>query len=105
MKILLILPHQLYKDTFFPNDIKEIILYEHPHYFKEYDYNKKKLVLHKGSMEYYKDYLKDLGYKVKYVDYDEKYNFNLSDKDEGYYFDPIDNIKGLPKHFEMLESK
>ena len=102
MSTLLILPNQLFKVSFFPKDIKEVILYEHPQYFKAYNYNKKKLILHKGSMEYYKDYLKDKGFKVKYIDYDEK--LKISSKDEGVYFDPIDNIDGLPKNFKMLES-
>jgi deoxyribodipyrimidine photolyase-like uncharacterized protein len=49
--IFLILPHQLfhikylkdYKDNYF-------YLYEHPQYFKKYNYNKKKLILHRASL-------------------------------------------------------
>ena len=55
--MLLILPHQLYDKKYIPKDIKDIIIWEHPHYFKKYKYNKKKLVLHRASMKYYYDYL------------------------------------------------
>ena len=34
------------------------VIWEHPHFFKDYKYNQKKLLLHKGSMKYYFDYLK-----------------------------------------------
>ena len=32
------------------------ILWEHPHYFESFNYNKKKLMLHRGSMKYYYNY-------------------------------------------------
>ena len=54
---LLILPHQLFDPKYFP-DVKNIILYEHPQYFKKYNFNKKKLILHRASMKEYQDLLK-----------------------------------------------
>lgn len=100
--LLLVLPHQLYEYKYIPKDVSEVIIYEHPHYFSDYNYNQKKILLHKGSMEYYRDYLKDRNFKVVYVTYDRK--LKISNKEEGYYFDPIDKIDGLPKGFKMLES-
>ena len=65
---LVILPHQLYDKKYIDKSYK-IVLYEHPHYFKKYNYNKKRLMLHFASMEYYKDYLKENGYKVRLIKY------------------------------------
>ena len=87
--MLLILPHQLYSKKYiqkYKND--KIVLYEHPQYFTKYNFNKKKLVLHRASMKYYFDYLKKLKFNVSYIEYDKK----LPDK-KYHYFDPIDNIK------------
>ena len=55
---LVILPHQLFDPKYFPKDVKEVILYEHPQYFKKYNFNKKKLILHRASMKEYYDLLK-----------------------------------------------
>ena len=41
MKILILLPHQLFDKKYFPDDIEEVILYEHPQYFTKYKFNKK----------------------------------------------------------------
>ena len=58
--MLLILPHQLYNINILKKILekdKNVIIWEHPHYFKKYNYNKKKLILHRASMKYYYDYL------------------------------------------------
>lgn len=95
----LILPHQLFDKKYLKKHIEkkdQITLYEHPQYFKKYKFNKKKLILHRASMKYYYDYLKEHGFKVKYM------NFNKKLPNEDYkFFDPIDKIK---LKGEMLES-
>ncbi len=96
--MLLILPHQLYNKSFLPKDIENIIIWEHPHYFKKYKYNKKKLVLHRASMKYYYDYLKDNNYNVRYIEFNKKPTINNYT-----VFDPIDKIK-LYNHYTILES-
>ncbi len=100
--MLLILPHQLYNINILKKnlseDIKYIIIWEHPHYFKKYKYNKKKLVLHRASMKYYYDYLKENSYNVHYIEFNKKPTVNNYK-----VFDPIDKIK-LPNHYTMLES-
>ena len=55
----LILPHQLFDPKYLPKGISAIYLYEHPQYFTQYKYNKKRLVMHRGSMQYYLDLLKN----------------------------------------------
>lgn len=57
MDTLLVLPNQLFETKYIPKSIKKIYVYEHSHYFDAYNYNKKKLLLHKASLDYYKDYI------------------------------------------------
>jgi len=88
MNILIILPTQLFDKKYIDKveNIDKIILWEHPHYFKKYNYNKKKLMLHRASMKYYFDYLNK--YKVEYLEFSKK--FKKDNKKKYYIFDPID---------------
>lgn len=102
---LLLLPHQLFDKKYLPKEIKEIHLYEHPHYFgkgeNKYNMNKKKLILHRASMRYYYNYLKKNDYKVKYYEFKDKLNLN-----DYFIFDPIDSLDSLnlKGKFTILES-
>jgi len=69
MKTLLLLPNQLFKKH--DIDFNQIILYEHPKFFTEYNYHKSKLVFHRATMQKYYDFL-NKKYKVKYVNYYDK---------------------------------
>lgn len=98
MITLVILPNQLFHIKYHPDNIKKYIIWEHPHYFKSYNYNKKKLILHRASMRCYYDYLKSKELSVKYINFDTE----LSEKNYT-LFDPIDNID-LPNNYQILES-
>lgn len=97
MNNFIILPNQLFDKKYLNKDYKYII-WEHPHFFKDYKYNKKKLLLHKGSMEYYYDYLKKNKFSVKYIEFGEKFNIK-----EYKLFDPINKLK-LPGKYEIIDS-
>jgi deoxyribodipyrimidine photolyase-related protein len=97
MSSFIILPNQLFDKQYLDQSYNYII-YEHPHYFKTYNYNKKKLILHHASMKYYYDYLKFHKFTVKYIHYDEKFNIKNYT-----IFDPIDKIK-LTGKFTTIES-
>jgi deoxyribodipyrimidine photolyase-related protein len=97
MNNFIILPNQLFDKKYLDKDYK-FIIWEHPHYFKDYKYNKKKLLLHKGSMKYYFDYLKKNKFSVKYIDFDDKFNIK-----EYKLFDPINKLK-LPGKYEIIDS-
>lgn len=97
MNTFLILPHQLFEKKFLDKKYN-FVIWEHPHYFKSYNYNKKKLMLHRSSMRYYYDYLQNSNYKVEYVTFNNKPNI-----DNYVVFDPIDKIK-LPKKYIIIES-
>lgn len=104
-KTLVILPHQLFdpKPHLTPYKSSQIILWEHPHYFKhpKYKYNQKRLLLHRASMQYYFNLLKSRKFKVRYV------NLNQSPKlPKSYHiFDPIDKVTPkLPGKPTLIES-
>lgn len=85
----IILPNHLFDVKYLSKEHKYII-WEHPHFFTNYNFNKKKLMLHRASMRYYYDYLKNKDYTVKYVSFNQK----ISDEATEYkIFDPIDKIK------------
>lgn len=73
MKTLLLLPNQLFKKHDFEFD--QIILYEHPKFFTEYNYHKTKLVYHRSTMKNYYDNILKI-YKIKYIEYNDKLVLN-----------------------------
>jgi len=89
----IILPTQLFDKKYLDKSYNYII-WEHPHYFLTYKYNKKKIILHRASCSYYYDYLIKHNFNV--IDYIE-YNNNKSIKkytiNNYTIFDPIDKIK------------
>lgn len=97
MNTFVILPHQLYETKYLIKTYKYII-YEHPHYFKSYNYNKKKLILHRGSMIYYYNYLKKKNFDVKYIKFNESFDIK-----KYVLFDPIDKINLIGK-YEIIDS-
>lgn len=97
METFVILPNQLFEIKYLPKGYKYVI-YEHPHYFTSYNYNKKKLILHRGSMKYYFDYLKDKKIPIEYIEFNK--NFNIK---KYTLFDPIDKIN-LKGDYTLLDS-
>lgn len=96
----LILPTQLFEIKHLKKipeyDKYTYIIWEHPHYFRKYRYNKKKILLHRASCVYYAGYLKKNGFTVKHIAFDckpPKYDM---------MFDPIDKIKLL--NVDILDS-
>jgi deoxyribodipyrimidine photolyase-related protein len=71
MKTFVLLPTQIFSLNYIPSKKYLYILWEHPYYFKAYNYNKKKLILHRASMQYYKNYLEKNGYQVTYYSFQE----------------------------------
>lgn len=84
----IILPHQLFHKKYLPKNIKKIILWEHPQYFTKYNFNKKKLILHRASMKHYYDYLKKNKYNIQYINFNKTPTYKKAT-----LFDPIDKIK------------
>jgi len=90
MKIFIILPTQLFEENKYLDDVDEIYIIEEPFYFSERPYHKQKIILHRASMKYYFDKIKDkYGKKIKYIEYD-KIDYNEILSNDIYMYDPID---------------
>lgn len=66
-EITLIFPHQLFESNEALSKKRVVWLIEYGLFFTQYRYHAQKLVLHRASMMYYADYLRQKGYDVKYV--------------------------------------
>lgn len=68
-KAFLIYPHQLFEDITRLNSSDIVLLIEDPLYFSEFKFHKQKLVLHRASMQQYKQYLEQNQIKVEYLEF------------------------------------
>ncbi|RFZ91801.1 cryptochrome/photolyase family protein [Mucilaginibacter conchicola] len=68
----LIFPHQLFKKHPAVSKSHEVYLVEEELFFNQYAFHKKKLVLHRASMQYYADHLREQGIKVHYIEATDK---------------------------------
>jgi deoxyribodipyrimidine photolyase-related protein len=66
-EITLIFPHQLFKHHPAISQGREIYLVEEWHFFNQYRFHKQKLILHRASMKFYEQFLKDKGYHCHYI--------------------------------------
>lgn len=66
---VLIYPHQLFKDSTLLQKGRVVFLVEEPLYFTQYRFHKQKLILHRASMQAYKDMLIGLGFDVEYIEF------------------------------------
>ena len=99
--IFLILPNQLFDIKYFDKSYKYII-WECPHFFTDYNYNKKKLLLHRASMKYQYDrdtpnLLLSLEHIKRYRDKTDKFFFNAFYMWSKKELDIIPNIKSQDK--------
>lgn len=88
--IFLILPNQLFDIKHFDRKYK-YILWECPHYFIDYNYNKKKILLHRASMQYQFDLMKKNGYDINYINF----NNNLPKNQKYMLYYPINKLELL----------
>ena len=95
----IILPNQLFKENSILASNRLVFLVEEWHYFNQYNFHKEKLVLHRASMKFYEQFLKDQGYKVVYIEANQDTNqceklidsFNKQKVSEIHIVNPIDN--------------
>lgn len=99
-EITLIFPHQLFKDHPSVDTSREIWIIEDVLFFNQYNFHKKKLVLHRASMKYYVDQLTLKKHKVKYIECDDVLantkilfeHFKLSGVNTIHYCDVVDYL-------------
>jgi deoxyribodipyrimidine photolyase-related protein len=65
----LIYPHQLFEDIARLQHSDIVFLIEEPLYFSEFKFHKQKLVLHRASMQIYKQYLERNKINVEYIEF------------------------------------
>ena len=64
----IIFPHQLFETNPAISADCEIYLVEEFLFFRQYNFHKQKLVLHRASMKFYEDFLTKKGFKVNYIE-------------------------------------
>ena len=90
---LLVLPNQLFHKIE-ELEVKNIIFYEAEEYFTKYNFNKKKLLLHRASMKNFSYNLKSNSNKINYYNYKKSLEDIIGNLDRLTIFDPINkNIK------------
>ncbi len=67
-EVTFIFPHQLFKQHPAVKKNHTIYLIEETLFFNQYTFHKQKIVLHRASMQYYTQYLRQQGYQVIYVE-------------------------------------
>ncbi|HMS65037.1 MAG TPA: cryptochrome/photolyase family protein [Ignavibacteria bacterium] len=66
--VFIVFPHQLFQDLSQLKNADEVYLIEEYLYFNQYKFHKNKLVLHRASMKYYENYLKENKIKINYIE-------------------------------------
>ncbi|MFD2599851.1 cryptochrome/photolyase family protein [Sphingobacterium corticis] len=66
--VTLIFPHQLFEKHPALKKSRPVYLIEETLFFNQYNFHKKKLILHRASMQYYSKHLQDKGFDVHYVE-------------------------------------
>jgi len=116
-ELTLIFPHQLFENNPAIKKSIPIFLIEDPLFFgdKKYfaNFHKKKILLHRASMKFYYEYLKEKGHNVTYVEYAQLKNdlrtdylielFKKSSIEKIHFVDPIDFI--IKKRLRRLSEK
>lgn len=98
--VSIVFPHQIFKENPALDKHRRIFLVEDDLFFTRQPFHKMKLILHRASMTFYADYLRNQGYKVTYVDSDEYGDLitfckkNLSDEKikEIHFCEPVDYL-------------
>jgi len=66
--VTFIFPHQLFKKHPAIKEGHTVYLIEEELFFNQYNFHQKKILLHRASMQYYKEFLEKKGCKVNYIE-------------------------------------
>ena len=114
-QVSIVLPHQLYKQHPAIHDNRPVYLVEEWHFFNQFQFHKEKLVLHRASMKFYEQFLKEQGLIVHYIESLETQNkvelliekLYSNNVKQIHIVDPVDNwllgkIKSSCKKYKMV---
>ena len=98
-EVSIIFPNQLYKQHPAVKANRPVYLIEEWHFFNQYNFHKEKLVLHRASMKFYEQFLKEQGLAVHYIESFETQNkcerliehLHINNIKQIHIVDPIDN--------------
>jgi deoxyribodipyrimidine photolyase-related protein len=69
MEACIVFPHQLFSDSKILKRNRLAVLIEHPLFFTQLKFHRKKLLLHRASMKSYQAFLEKNGYQTFYIDF------------------------------------
>jgi len=114
IEVSIVFPNQLYKQHPAVDYKRPVYLLEEWHFFNQYQFHKEKLVLHRASMKFYEQFLKEQGIVVHYIESFETQNIvallieklHASKVKHIHIVDPVDNwllgkIKSGCKKYKM----
>ena len=98
-QVSIIFPNQLYKEHPAIHFTRPVYLLEEWHFFNQYNFHKEKLVLHRASMKFYEQFLKEQGIVVHYIESIETQNriallidkLHTNKVKQIHIVDPVDN--------------
>ena len=107
----IIFPNQLFENSPLPLSTSTSYIIEDELFFKQYNFHKQKIALHRSSMKFYEWHLKANNLQAKYIshndilaDIDSLFNqFKSEQIDCVCYINPVDNF--LSKKIEKSASK
>ncbi len=67
-EVALIFPHQLFKQHPALDKSSQVYLVEEWLFFRQYNFHRKKIILHRSGMKFYEAYLKEHDYTVHYIE-------------------------------------
>jgi deoxyribodipyrimidine photolyase-related protein len=68
-EVSIVFPHQLFEENPCLDKHRRVFLLEDDLFFNYQPFHKQKLVLHRASMKFYADFLRNKGFRVTYIDY------------------------------------
>lgn len=72
--VTIIFPHQLFQNHPALQKSRKVYLVEEWLFFRQYNFHRQKLVLHRASMKFYESWLREKGYMVIYIDTNQSEN-------------------------------
>ncbi|MFB6292283.1 MAG: cryptochrome/photolyase family protein [Candidatus Nanohaloarchaea archaeon] len=101
MPVYLLFPHQLFDQV--ADDAEKVYLVEERRFFTDFDFHKKKLVLHRASMKAFQEKMEERGVETEYLENHEPLEKVFDREEQIKLYDPVDHE--LEKRVEELSDR